>query len=85
VSAEKTSSRRAISSAATSPNATSAIAVHAAAHQLNANLVFEIADLAAEGRLRRVRPFLSRERQAALLGDRDEITKMSQFHGRPMP
>src|SRR5258706_10530854 len=45
-------------------------AVHAAAHQLDANLSFEIADLAAEGRLRRVQPFLSRERQAALLGDR---------------
>jgi isoquinoline 1-oxidoreductase subunit alpha len=27
--------------------------VHAAAHQLETNLVFEIADLAAEGRLRR--------------------------------
>src|SRR5436853_6389918 len=40
-------------------------AVHAAAHQLDANLVFEIADLAAEGRLRRVQPILSRERQAA--------------------
>jgi hypothetical protein len=47
-----------------------------AAHQLDANLVFEIADLAAEGRLRRVQPFLSRERQAALLGDRDEIAKV---------
>jgi hypothetical protein len=43
-------------------------AVHAAAHQLEANLVFEIADLAAQGRLRRVQPFPSRERQAALLG-----------------
>src|SRR3954454_19707805 len=59
-------------------------AVHASAHQLDANLVFEIADLAAEGRLRRVQPFLSRERQAALLGDRDEIAKVpeldSAFH-----
>ena len=51
-------------------------AVHAAAHQLNADLVFEIADLATEGRLRRVQPFLGRERQAALLGDRDEIAKV---------
>jgi hypothetical protein len=33
-------------------------AVHAAVHKLNADLVFEIADLAAEGRLRRVQPFL---------------------------
>jgi hypothetical protein len=51
-------------------------AVHAAGHQLDANLVFEIADLAAEGRLRRVQPFPGRERQAALLGDRDEIAKV---------
>src|SRR3984893_16749606 len=51
-------------------------AVYAAAHQRDANLVFEIADLAAEGRLRRVQPFLCRERQAALLGDSDEIAKV---------
>jgi hypothetical protein len=44
---------------------------------LDANLIFEIADLAAEGRLRRVQPSLSREREAALLGDRDEIAKVS--------
>ena len=50
--------------------------MHAAAHQLDANLVFEIADLAAEGRLRRVQPFLGRKRQASLLGDRDEIAKV---------
>ena len=50
--------------------------VHASIHQRNADLVFEIADLAAERRLRRVQPFLSRERQAALLGDRDEIAKV---------
>ena len=51
-------------------------AAHAAAHQLNADLVFEIADLPAEGRLRGVQPFLGRERQAALFGDRDEIAKV---------
>ena len=51
-------------------------AVHAAAHQLDADLVFEIADLAAEGRLRGVQPFLGRQRQAALFGDRDEIAKV---------
>jgi len=50
--------------------------VDASIHQRNADLVFEIADLAAEGRLRRVQPFLSRERQAALLGNRDEIAKV---------
>jgi len=42
----------------------------------NADLIFEIADLPAEGRLRRVKPFLGRERKAALLGDRDEIAKL---------
>ena len=51
-------------------------AAHAAAHQLDADLVFEIADLAAKGRLCRMQPSLSRERQAALLGDRDEIAKV---------
>jgi hypothetical protein len=41
---------------------------------------FEIADLAAERRLRRVEPFLRRQRQAALLGDRNEIAKVPQLH-----
>jgi hypothetical protein len=50
--------------------------VHAAAHQLNADLAFEISDLATEGRLRRVQPFLGCERQASLLGDRNEIAKV---------
>jgi hypothetical protein len=44
-------------------------AVHAAAHQLNADLIFEISDLATEGRLRRVQPLLGGERQASLLCD----------------
>ena len=51
-------------------------AVNAADSSSAADLVFEIADLAAQRRLRRVQPFLSRERQAALLGDRDEIAKV---------
>ena len=51
-------------------------AAHAAADQLDANLVFEIADLAAEGRLGGVQPFLSRQRQAALFGGRDEKAKV---------
>ena len=51
-------------------------AVHAAAHQRDADLIFEIADLPTEGRLGRMQPFLRREGQAALLGDRDEIAKM---------
>ena len=56
-------------------------AVHAAAHKLNADFVFEIADLPAQGRLRSVQPFLGRERKAALLGDRNEIAKVPQLHG----
>jgi hypothetical protein len=48
--------------------------------RLDADLIFEIPDLATEGRLRRVQAFLGRERQAALLGDRDEIAKVPQLH-----
>src|SRR6202158_623104 len=47
-------------------------AAHAAADQLDANLVFEVADLAANVRLRRVH----RERQSALFGGRDEKAKV---------
>jgi hypothetical protein len=50
--------------------------VHAAAQELNADFIFEIADLAAERRLRRVQPFFGRDRQASRLGDGDEIAKV---------
>src|SRR5258708_14800930 len=56
-------------------------AVHASIHQRNADLVFEIADLAAERRLRRVQLFLGRDRQASRLRDRDEIAKVPELHG----
>ena len=52
-------------------------AVHAAVHQLDADLVFEIADLAAQRRLRRVQPFLGGDRQASCLRDRDKIAKVA--------
>jgi hypothetical protein len=55
--------------------------VHAAAYQLNTDLIFEISDLTTEGRLRRVQLFLSRDRQASGLGNRDEIAKVPQLHG----
>src|SRR2546430_7845299 len=55
-------------------------AVHAAAHQLDADLIFEIADLTTEGRLRRVQLFLGRDRQASGLGNRDEVAKVPQLH-----
>ena len=43
---------------------------------VDANLIFEIADLAAQRRLRRVQLFLRRDRQASGFRDRDEIAKM---------
>ena len=52
-------------------------AVDAAAHQRNTDLVFEIADLATEGRLRRVQLFRGGDRQASCLRDRDEIAKVA--------
>lgn len=55
-------------------------AVHATCHQLNADLVFEIADLPAQRRLRGVQSFFGGERQTTLFGNRDEITKVPQFH-----
>jgi hypothetical protein len=51
-------------------------AVHAAAYKLNTNLIFEIADLTTEGRLCRVQLFLSRDRHASGLGNRDEVAKV---------
>src|SRR4051812_48564797 len=55
-------------------------AVHAATHQLNTDLIFEIADLPAQRGLCGVQPFLGRECQAALFGNRDEIAKMPELH-----
>src|SRR6476620_2698770 len=55
-------------------------AVHDAAHQLNADLLLVISDLATEGRLRRVQPLLGGERQASLLCDRNEIAQVPQLH-----
>jgi hypothetical protein len=49
---------------------------HTAAYERNADLVFEISDLATKGRLCRVQPFLSRERQTAFLGHCNEIAKV---------
>ena len=57
-------------------------AAHAARHQRDADLIFEVAHLAAERRLRGMQPLLGRDRQASLFGDRDEIAKMPELHGR---
>jgi hypothetical protein len=50
--------------------------------ELNPDLAFEIADLATEGRLGCVKPFLGGEREATGLGNGDEIAKVSKFHRR---
>ena len=55
-------------------------AAGAAHQQRHADLLFEIADLPAERRLRRMQPALGRNRQAALFGHGNEIAQMSQFH-----
>jgi hypothetical protein len=63
------------------PGPACSISEHAAAHQLNADLIFEIADLTTEGRLRRVQLFLGRDRQASGLGNSDEVAKgAAAFH-----
>jgi hypothetical protein len=55
-------------------------AMHAAAHQLNTDLTFEISDLTTQRRLRRVQLFLSRDRQVSGLGDSDEVAKVPQLY-----
>jgi hypothetical protein len=50
--------------------------VHAAVQQRNADLVFEIADLADQRRLRRVQLFPGRDCQASRFRDSDEIAKV---------
>ena len=55
-------------------------AARAADKQLHADLIFEIPDLAAERRLGGMQPPFRRHREAAFLGDRDEIAKMAQLH-----
>ena len=56
-------------------------AARAALQQFDADLQFQIADLPAQRRLRRVQPPLGRIGQAALLGNRNEIAQMPQLHG----
>ena len=58
-------------------------AARAADKQWHADLVFEIADLAAQRGLGRMQPLLRRHREAAFLGDRDEIAEMAQLHAVP--
>jgi hypothetical protein len=53
-------------------------AARAARQELRAGFIFEIADLAAKRRLRRVQPAFGRDGEAALLGHRHEIPKASR-------
>jgi hypothetical protein len=51
-----------------------------AIEQLGAYLLFQIADLAAQRRLRGVQPAFGCHRQATRLGYGDEIPQMAKFH-----
>jgi hypothetical protein len=54
--------------------------------QLRPDLQLEIAQLAAERGLCRMQPLLGRKRDAAFLGDGNEIAEVAQFQERcPMP
>jgi hypothetical protein len=55
-------------------------AMDTARQQGNADFVFEIADLAAERRLRRVQSLLGGDGETAFLRDRDEVSKVPQLH-----
>ena len=56
-------------------------ALHAALQKLRADLIFEVADLTAQRRLRRVKALLRRELHAPRLRDRDEVAQMPKLHG----
>jgi hypothetical protein len=55
-------------------------ATRATTQQLDPNLILQIADLPAQRRLRSMQAPFGRQRQAARLGDRDEVSKMTQLH-----
>jgi hypothetical protein len=48
--------------------------------ELDADLELEVAELAAQGRLRGVQALLGGDRQAAFLGDGNEVPEMAKFH-----
>jgi hypothetical protein len=55
-------------------------AMRAANKQWYADLVFEISNLTAQRGLGRMQPLSRCHREAAFLGDRDEIAEMAQLH-----
>jgi hypothetical protein len=54
-------------------------APRAAAEQFATDLLFQIANLAAQRRLRRMQSLLRSQCEAAGFGDRDEVSKMPQL------
>ena len=57
--------------------------MRAADKQWYADLVFEISDLTTQRGLGRMQPLARRHREAACLGDCDEVAEMAQFHAVP--
>ena len=55
-------------------------AADAAGEQRHADLIFEVADLAAQGWLSGVEPPFGSDREASLLGDGDEVAEMTKLH-----
>src|SRR6478735_11859727 len=54
-------------------------AARAADKQRYPDLIFKVSDLTAQRGLGRMQPSLRRNREAAFLGDRDEIAKVAQL------
>src|SRR5215469_4006698 len=55
-------------------------AARASSKQRDANFVLKVTNLPAERRLRRVQSFFRRKFETACFSDRNEITKMPEFH-----
>ena len=60
-------------------------AAGAALQQFDPDFQFQISDLSAQRRLRRVQPPFGGVGEAALLGDGDEITKVAELHWNAIP
>ena len=58
-------------------------AARVADKQFYANLMFKISDLTAQRGLSRMQSLFGRYREAARLGDRDEVAKMAQLQALP--
>ena len=58
-------------------------AARVADKQFYANLMFKLSDLTAQRGLSRMQSLFGRYREAARLGDRDEVAKMAQLQALP--